>query len=251
MAEPVLDQPRVMAGVGQGVAASVAQHVSMDPERQLGALANGLHEAVDGVSGKRAAALSLKDESTRRIALQLAQHAQFIAANGMHRGLAVLGPADVQCWIAAPLDLRPLQIGDLDSPQAVPEGNQDQRSVPMAVAPQLGGGDQLLDLGRGQVFAGTHLSVWPSCRYFPINVVWRDQPQARHHQHFPLHPASDLPNNALTSESRTGCRCPVSHTAPSLVSSIGSVELGSTWEASGGAGSAFGVTPSISTWPLG
>src|SRR5215472_9400527 len=33
MAEPVLDQPRVMAGIGQGVAAGVAQHVGMDPER--------------------------------------------------------------------------------------------------------------------------------------------------------------------------------------------------------------------------
>ena len=40
------------------------------------------------------------------------------------------------------------------------------------------------------------------------------------------------------------------HTAPSLVSSVGSVGLGSAWEASG-AGSDFGVTPSISTWPLG
>ena len=30
MAEPVLDQPRVMASIGQGVAAGVAQHVSMD-----------------------------------------------------------------------------------------------------------------------------------------------------------------------------------------------------------------------------
>ena len=44
MAEPVLDQPRVMASIGQGVAAGVAQHVGMDPEWQLGALANGFHE---------------------------------------------------------------------------------------------------------------------------------------------------------------------------------------------------------------
>ena len=50
-----------MAGIGQGVAAGVAQHVSVDPERQLGARANGLHEAVDGVSGKRAAALGLEE----------------------------------------------------------------------------------------------------------------------------------------------------------------------------------------------
>ena len=81
MPEPVLDQPRVMAGIGQGVAAGVAQHVGVDPERQLGALANGLHEAVDCVRRKRPAALGLEDKSTRRIALQLAQHAQFIAAN--------------------------------------------------------------------------------------------------------------------------------------------------------------------------
>src|SRR5215469_7253472 len=256
MAEPVLDQPRVVAGIGQGVAAGVAQHVSMDSERQLGARANGLHEAVDGVSGKRAAALSLEDKGTRRVALQLAQHAQFVAADGMYRGLAVLRPADVQRRIAAPLDLRPLQIGDLDSPQAVPEGNQDQRSVPVAVAPQLGGGDQLLDLGRGQVFAGTHRGIRFSCRYFPINVVWLDQPQVRHHQHFPLHPDSNLPDNTHSSESRTWCRYRVSqpvaaelsrafhHTAPS--SSVGSVGLESAWEASG-TGSAFGVTPSISS----
>src|SRR5215471_17256076 len=146
MAEPDLDQPRVMAGIGQGVAAGVAQHVGMDPERQLGARANGLHEAVDCVSRKWAAALGLKDESTRRIALQLAQHAQFIASDRVDCGLAVLGPADVQRRIAAPFNLRPLQIGDLDSPQAVPEGNQDQRSVAVAVAPKLGGGNQLLDL---------------------------------------------------------------------------------------------------------
>src|SRR3974377_1344481 len=117
----------------------------MDPERQLGAFANGFHEAINGVSRKWTAALSLKDESTRRIALQLAPHAQFVAADGMHRGFAVLGPADVQRRIAAPLDLRPLQIGDLDGPQAVPEGNQDQRSVPLAVAPQLRSRDKILD----------------------------------------------------------------------------------------------------------
>src|SRR6516162_6772219 len=80
MAEPVLDQAGVMAGIGHGVAAGVAQHVGMDPERQLGALANGFHEAINGISRKWAAAFSLKDGSTRRIALQLAQHAQFVAA---------------------------------------------------------------------------------------------------------------------------------------------------------------------------
>ena len=53
VAEPVLDEPCVMTRIGQGIPAGVAQHVSMDPERQLGALANGFHEAVDGVRCER------------------------------------------------------------------------------------------------------------------------------------------------------------------------------------------------------
>jgi hypothetical protein len=65
MAEPVLDQPRVVAGIGQGVAAGVAQHVGVDPKRQLGPIANGFHEAINCVSRKWTAALGFKDESTR------------------------------------------------------------------------------------------------------------------------------------------------------------------------------------------
>jgi hypothetical protein len=36
MAEPVLDQPRVVASISHGIAASVAQHLGVDPKRQLG-----------------------------------------------------------------------------------------------------------------------------------------------------------------------------------------------------------------------
>jgi hypothetical protein len=88
VAEPVLDEPCVMTRIGQGIPAGVAQHVSMDPERQLGALANGFHEAVDGV--RRTPALSLKDERTHRIPLQLAQHAQFVTPDRVNCGLTVL-----------------------------------------------------------------------------------------------------------------------------------------------------------------
>jgi hypothetical protein len=71
MAEPVLDQPRVVASIGQGIAAGVAQHVGMDPERQLGALADCLHQAVDGVSREWTAPLGLEYEGAGRIPLQL------------------------------------------------------------------------------------------------------------------------------------------------------------------------------------
>jgi hypothetical protein len=81
-----------MTRIGQGVAARVVQHVSVDPERQLGALANGLHEAVDGVRCERTPALSLEDEGARRIPLQFAQHTQFITPDRMNCGLAVLRP---------------------------------------------------------------------------------------------------------------------------------------------------------------
>ena len=50
VAEPVLDEPCVMTRIGQGIAAGVAQHVSMNPKRQLGALANGFHRKSGGSS---------------------------------------------------------------------------------------------------------------------------------------------------------------------------------------------------------
>ena len=137
VAEPVLNEPCVMTRIGQGIAAGVAQHVSMDPERQLGALANGFHEAVDGVRRERTPALSLEDEGARRIPLQLAQHAQFIAPDRVNCGLAVLRPTDVQRRIATPFDLRPLLVGALDGPQTVAKGHEDQRDVAVAVAPKL------------------------------------------------------------------------------------------------------------------
>jgi hypothetical protein len=41
MAEIVLDQPRVVAAIGQVVAARVPEHVRVDVEGQPGALADG------------------------------------------------------------------------------------------------------------------------------------------------------------------------------------------------------------------
>ena len=41
----------------------------------------------------------------------------------------------------------------------MPEGDQDQRGVPVAVATIPGSFDQLLDFGLGQVFAGSKLSI--------------------------------------------------------------------------------------------
>ncbi len=113
--------------------------MSMDPERQLGALANGFHEAVDGVRRERPPALSLEDERTRRIPLQLAQHPQFIAPDRVKLRLAVLRPTDVWRRIATPFDLRPLQVGDVDGPATMAIGHEDQRGVPVSAKAFLAG----------------------------------------------------------------------------------------------------------------
>jgi hypothetical protein len=61
MPEPVLNCPRVVAGIGQGVAAGVPKHVHVNLEWKSGALAYALDQAIDGIGGEWGAALSLKD----------------------------------------------------------------------------------------------------------------------------------------------------------------------------------------------
>ena len=74
----------------------------------------------------------------------------------MHARRAVLRPADVQTS-GVELDLMPLQITELGSPEAVTVGDQDHARVPMAPAASLPSRrHQLLDLGCCEV---------PSVRY--------------------------------------------------------------------------------------
>jgi hypothetical protein len=56
MAEPVLNSPRIVAVVGQLIAAGVAQHMDVDRERQPRTPTNALDKPIDGVCRKRAAA---------------------------------------------------------------------------------------------------------------------------------------------------------------------------------------------------
>jgi hypothetical protein len=56
MAEPILDASRIMARIGQGVAASVPEHAGVDLKGETNALADALNEPVDGVGRERSAA---------------------------------------------------------------------------------------------------------------------------------------------------------------------------------------------------
>jgi hypothetical protein len=49
VAEPILNASRVVSGIGQGIAASVAEHVSVNRKREAGALINALDQPVDGI----------------------------------------------------------------------------------------------------------------------------------------------------------------------------------------------------------
>ena len=57
VAKPIFDRPGIDPVVGQLVAARVAQHVEVDRQRQLGAVAGVLDQPVDGVGGERRPAL--------------------------------------------------------------------------------------------------------------------------------------------------------------------------------------------------
>lgn len=63
MPEPILNCPRVMPFVRQRVAAGMSQHVHMDFEREVGALADALDQPVNGIGGEWGAPFGLEDIS--------------------------------------------------------------------------------------------------------------------------------------------------------------------------------------------
>jgi hypothetical protein len=111
--------------------------------------------------------------------LESPQRPQFIAEDVMCAGRALLDPTDVQGG-RPEVDLIPAQVNQFGRPQAVPIGHQDHGGVAPAMAVVLGGGDQPLDLGLGEVFAGAQVGVRPSARWnCSFYDGWRDQLEMR------------------------------------------------------------------------
>jgi hypothetical protein len=152
VAEVSLQRPRIVALVGQRKAARVAQHVRMSRKAQLGLDTSALHHASKACRRERRPALA--GEHERRLGillpLQLAQGPHFIADDGMSGRRALLGPPYVQDGVGE-IDLIPTQVYKLRRPQAVAEGDEDHGSVTMTPAVTLGGIDQPVDLGAGQM----------------------------------------------------------------------------------------------------
>jgi hypothetical protein len=60
MPEPILNRSRVMACIGQGIAAGVPQHVHVNLEGKAGTLTDAFDQAIDGIGCNGSAALRLE-----------------------------------------------------------------------------------------------------------------------------------------------------------------------------------------------
>ena len=123
-------------------------------------LADALDKAINGIGGEGGAALGFEDVGAAGLALELAERAQFVAADRMGCWLAVLGAADVQGGGAIKFDLRPFQIANLDRAQPVPVGHEDQCCVTMPIAALAGSPDKRFDF-RWRL--GTHAGAIRCC----------------------------------------------------------------------------------------
>jgi hypothetical protein len=180
MTEPPLDGPGVVALVGERVAASMAQHVSMNREGYLGLDASPLDHLGQAGNRERGTALAYEDKGRLGLTLQNPQRPEFIAKQWMRGGCSALGSAQMQV-AGLELNIAPLKLAQLRGPQAVPEGDQDHGgiAVPMAIA--LSGGNQLLNLALGQMLARADIRIRPPGRHrslnCPIFCSWRYEPK--------------------------------------------------------------------------
>ena len=105
-----------------------------------------------------------------------AQCPHFIADNGMGGRRSLLGPAYVQDGVGA-IDLIPTQVYKLGRPQAMAEGDKDHGGIPVTPAIGLGGINQPIDLGAGQVLPSPIDRVRFSPRHSDCSIYsgWRHQ----------------------------------------------------------------------------
>jgi hypothetical protein len=122
-----------------------------------------------GNAERRAAFAHEHERTCPGFALETAQRAQLTAGDRVCARRTTFGSADVQT-AALEVDLIPAQPDQLGGSQTVSEGNKDHGCIAVAISIVLGGLDQLLDLGFGQVFAGAILGVrtstWSNCPFY-------------------------------------------------------------------------------------
>ena len=154
MAEVSLQRSRIVALVGQRKATGVAQHVEgSSPKAWLGStpLRSTMRAKPAVVNGDDPAALVNTNGdfgSCSRCGLRRAGISS--PTMGWVAGDALLGPAALPDGVGE-IDLIPTQVCELGRSQTVAEGDKDHGRIDVARASGLGGIDQPVDLGAGQV----------------------------------------------------------------------------------------------------
>ena len=87
----------------------------------------------------------------------------------VRRRRPLLDAADVQGG-GCEVDLLPSEIDQLAGPKAVAVGDKQHRGVAVAIAIALRGGEELVDLGLGEVLTRAQLAIWsagrPNCSIY-------------------------------------------------------------------------------------
>src|SRR5215469_18418835 len=108
MPEVILNGSRVVTVTGELVSGTMPQHVGVDLKGKLCLLTGALHQPIEPIWCEWRPSLVDKHEcGLGGLALELAQGAHFVSADGMGGWLAILGAADMQ-GCAGKVDLRPL-----------------------------------------------------------------------------------------------------------------------------------------------
>ena len=129
-----------MPRIGQRIAAAMAEHVGVDRKGYAGALTEARNQRVEALRRDRTATLRAQHLGAGRLlALQPTKRPQLVALDWMDARRPALASPHMQPP-GGELDLMPLQIADLRSPQSVPVCKQDNGRVAMTVSAGLATG---------------------------------------------------------------------------------------------------------------
>ena len=117
---------------------------------------------------------------------------------------ALLDPADMQ-GRSAESHLIPPQVHQFRHAQAVPVSHEYHRGVPVAPPIAVGGNEQAVHFGFGQVLAGAQVGVWHTLgRDCAIYGGWRDQLEVRLSHRFRPSRADDCSYKTSSTNCRVG-----------------------------------------------
>ncbi len=142
VSEVILDEPQIVASVGEVEAAGVAQHVRVD-RRQPGPFRGHGDEIIHGLARERLRALRHEEPGQRiRADGQISfDGAQLIAGDRMLDRQPVLEPADPQPRVVE-VDLVAAQADRLADAQTMTKHRQNEQVIADPVAAGLGGVEQ-------------------------------------------------------------------------------------------------------------